>query len=175
MPSFKVFAGGEPYGSCVYRSPRDKSFYVFITSKDGDVEQYRIEAGDPNSSASPIRAKRVRTLSVGSTAEGCVADHELGWIYVGEEDVGIWRYRAEPDSGADRTLIARVGENGLAADVEGLTIYYAAGTEGYLYRLGPGREHIPGLPPRRLQRLRHDHRSRPPAQSPTSARPTGSM
>jgi 3-phytase len=85
-----------------------------------------------------IRASRVRSFGVGSTAEGCVADHELGWLYVGEEDVGIWRYGAEPGAGEARTLVARVGENGLAADVEGLTIYYAAGLRGYLIASSQG-------------------------------------
>jgi 3-phytase len=138
VPAFTVFGGGEPYGSCVYRSAKDRSFYVFITSKDGDVEQYRIEGAQSEGAASPIRATRVRTLRVGSTAEGCVADHELGWLYVGEEDVGIWKYDAEPDSGSNRTLVARVGENGLVADVEGLTIYYAAGSKGYLIASSQG-------------------------------------
>jgi 3-phytase len=138
MPAFTVFGGGEPYGSCVYRSAKDRSFYVFITSKDGDVEQYRIESAHALGAASPIRATRVRTLSVGSTVEGCVADHELGWLYVGEENVGIWKYGAEPDSGSNRTAVARVGENGLVADVEGLTIYYAAGSKGYLIASSQG-------------------------------------
>jgi 3-phytase len=127
-PAFTVFDGAEPYGSCVYKSPRDHAFYVFVTSKDGGVEQYRL---DPDG-ASSIRATRVRSFRVASTAEGCVADFDLGWLYIAEEDVGIWRYGAEPDSGASRTLVARVGEHGLADDVEGLTIYYASGSKGYL-------------------------------------------
>ena len=124
---------GNRYGSCVYKSPRDHSFYVFVTSKEGGVEQYRLEAD-----GSSIRAKRVRSLSVGSTAEGCVADFGLGLLYVAEENVGIWKYGAEPDSGSSRTLVARVGERGLAADIEGLTIYYATGSKGYLIASSQG-------------------------------------
>ena len=56
-----------------------------------------------------------------------------------KRNVGIWRFGAEPDSGEARTLVARVGENGLAADVEGLTIYYAAGSGGYLIASSQGR------------------------------------
>jgi 3-phytase len=138
IPAFEVFGGKEPYGSCVYRNPKDGSFYVFITSKDGDVEQYRIEAETAQGAASPIRATRVRAFRVGSTTEGCVVDHELGWLYVAEEKVGIWRYGAGPDSGSSRTLIARVGENDLTADVEGLTIYYGPGTAGYLIASSQG-------------------------------------
>jgi 3-phytase len=134
VPAFNVFDGAEPYGSCVYKSPRDHAFYVFVTSKDGAVEQYRLDADGRAS----IQATRVRTLRVDSTAEGCVADFDLGRLYVAEEDVGIWGFGAEPDSGTSRTLVARVGEHGLAADVEGLTIYYASGSKGYLIASSQG-------------------------------------
>ena len=135
VPAFPVFDGGEPYGSCVYRSPRDRAFYVFVSNKEGDVEQYRLRA-----EGEAIRATRVRAIEVGSQVEGCVADFDLGHLYVGEEDVGIWKYGAEPDSGSDRSLVARVGENGLVADVEGLTIYYASGSKGYLIASSQGND-----------------------------------
>ena len=134
VPAFKVFGGGEPYGSCVYRSPKDRAIYVFITSKDGDVEQYRLAADGEAS----IRAALVRSFHVGSTIEGCVADTDLGFLYVAEEKVGIWKYGAEPGSDSSRTLVARVGEHGLAADVEGLTIYYGTGSKGYLIASSQG-------------------------------------
>jgi 3-phytase len=128
IPAFTVFGGGEPYGSCIYKSPRDHAIYLFVTSKDGDVEQYRLEAeGDTT-----IRGKKVRSFKLGSTTEGCVADFDLGCLYLAEEKVGIWKYGAEPDSGSSGTLAARVGDHGLTADVEGLTIYYGPGSKGYL-------------------------------------------
>jgi 3-phytase len=134
VPAFPVFGGGEPYGSCVYRSPRDRAYYVFITSKEGNVEQYRLQLVDKNA----VRGALVRTLHVGSTNEGCVADFDLGWLYISEEDVGIWKYGAGPDNGSTRTLVARIGEHGLKPDVEGLTIYYATGTKGYLIASSQG-------------------------------------
>jgi 3-phytase len=134
IPAFTVFGGGEPYGSCVYRSPRDRAIYLFVTSKDGAVEQYRLETdGDAT-----IRGNKVRSLKVGSTTEGCVADFDLGCVYVAEEKVGIWKFGAEPDSGTSGTLVARVGDHGLTADVEGLTIYYGTGSKGYLIASSQG-------------------------------------
>ncbi len=134
MPAFPVLGGKEPYGSCVYKSPRDRAFYVFVTSKEGEVEQYRLDASDEGK----IRPKLVRSITVGSQVEGCVADFDLGNLYVGEEDVGIWKYGAEPDAGSSRTLVARVGDHGLTADVEGLTIYYASDSKGYLIASSQG-------------------------------------
>jgi 3-phytase len=134
VPAFAVFGGGEPYGSCVFRSPRDRAFYLFVTSKSGDIEQYRLEANGESS----IRGTKVRSLHVDSVAEGCVADNDLGWLYVAEEKVGIWRFAAEPGGATAGTLIAKVGNHGLAADVEGLTIYYGPGEKGYLIASSQG-------------------------------------
>src|SRR4051812_2362047 len=42
-PTFRTFDGGEPYGSCVYRSPKDGRAYVFVNDHDGRFEQYRLD------------------------------------------------------------------------------------------------------------------------------------
>jgi 3-phytase len=131
-PSFQAFDSGDPYGLCTYRSPRDGATYVFVTDRDGAVEQYRLEPGET------LHAKRVRTFRVGSQAEGIVADRETAKLYVGEETVGVWEYGAEPGDGTDRKAVARVGEHGLTADVEGLAIYYASGGKGYLLASSQG-------------------------------------
>src|SRR2546422_5069000 len=80
----------------------------------------------------------VRALKLGSLAEGCVADDELGFLYLAEETKGIWKFGAEPAAGSEGKLMARVGENGLTADVEGLTIYFAAQGRGYLIASSQG-------------------------------------
>ncbi len=134
-PAFTVFGGGEPYGSCVYREPRTGNSFVYATSKDGRVEQYRLGL-DP--SGRSIRGTLVRTMKLGSQVEGCVVDQELGFLYVGEEDVGIWKFGAAADAPVGGRLIARVGDHGLTDDVEGLTIYYAAGKQGYLIASSQG-------------------------------------
>ena len=43
--TFSCFDGGEPYGLCAYRSPSDGCNYVFVTNKQGQIEQYLL-AGD---------------------------------------------------------------------------------------------------------------------------------
>jgi 3-phytase len=134
VPTVPTFDGGRPYGLCTYRSPRDGSAYAFVTDRDGRVEQYRLTAPGDGS----IKADRVRGFAVGSQAEGCVADRERGRLYVAEEKVGIWEYGAEPDAGDARTSVAKVGEHGLASDVEGLAIYYAPGGKGYLIASSQG-------------------------------------
>ena len=123
-----VFGGITPYGTCVYHSAKSGAFYFFVNTPAGQVEQYRLDdAGDGK-----ITGTRVRAFGVASICEGCVADDELGWFYLAEENVGIWKFGAEPDAGDRGTLVARVGEHGLVADVEGLTLYCATHGRGYL-------------------------------------------
>ena len=131
--SIPVAGGKEAIGVCTYRSPRTGRFYCFATSEKGSVEQYQLK-----DAGGRVGGTLVRTIKLGSLAEGCVADDELGSLYLGEEDRGIWKFGAEPDAGTDGKLVARVGENGLTADVEGLTIYYAGQGRGYLIASSQG-------------------------------------
>jgi 3-phytase len=124
----QVFGGSEPYGACGYRSARTGRFYVFVSDERGRVEQHELkDAGDGR-----IGATKVRSFSVGSTVEGCVADPEMSVVYMAEEARGVWKFDAEPDGQGKGKLVIRVGENGLQADAEGVTLYPAADGHGYL-------------------------------------------
>ncbi|MHC4209073.1 MAG: phytase [Planctomycetota bacterium] len=126
---------GEAYGFCLYHSPVSGAYYAFVNDKDGMVEQWRLQ----DNGHGRVEHELVRSFSVGSQTEGMVADDELGRLYVSEEDVGIWCYGAEPDSGTQRTLVDSTGDQGhLTADVEGLTIYYAGDGTGYLIASSQG-------------------------------------
>ncbi|MFV8755230.1 phytase [Nannocystaceae bacterium ST9] len=125
----------EPYGLCMFRSPIDAAVYVFANSKDGTIGQYRVEADAQLGMPTLVS---VRTLHVEGQPEGCVADDELGRLYVGEEDRGIWRFSAEPGDDELGTLIADVESGPLVADVEGLAIYRAAAGAGYLIASSQG-------------------------------------
>ncbi len=118
----------DPYGLCMYAAPGGGHF-VFVNETDsGRFRQWRIQDG-----AGGITATMVREFSVGSQAEGCVADDELGDLYVAEENVALWRYSADPAGGALRVEIDRVrGTNGLAADLEGVAIWRGAGGNGFV-------------------------------------------
>lgn len=72
-----------------------------------------------------------------STVEGMAGDDETGYVYLGEESVGVWRVHALDET--DKTLIAAVGDaSGLAADVEGVTLYHAAAGAGYIIASSQG-------------------------------------
>lgn len=125
----------EPYGSCMYRSPMSGLYYLIVNDKDGNVEQWELF----DSGRGTVDARLLRSFSVGSQTEGCVADDQFGHLYIGEEAVGIWKYGAEPGDGAARTQVDRTGSGGhLTADVEGLSLYYASDGTGYLIASSQG-------------------------------------
>lgn len=124
----KVLNGDVGYGSCTYHSRKTGKHYFFVNHKDGRYEQYVLESA----SDGKVRGLKVRTFKVPSQAEGCVADSETGALYVAEEAFGLWRFPAEEDGVDQGRLVAKVGEHGLTADCEGVTIYYAAGGKGYV-------------------------------------------
>ncbi len=127
---FPVFGGDMPYGSTLYRRARDGALFAFVNDKQGRVEQYALDG-----SSGAFVPQIVRSFDVGDQVEGCVADEELGWFFVCEEDRAIWRYDAAPDAPAterDRIAILEVGTAGVVPDLEGITIYYGKGRKGYL-------------------------------------------
>lgn len=126
----------DPYGSCMYRSAESGEYYVFINEGDsGEFRQWRLF----DDGAGRVAADLVREFPVGSQTEGCVADDELGHLYVGEEDVAIWKFRAEPDGGETRVRVDATGEEGnLTDDVEGLALWIGEGGSGYLVASNQG-------------------------------------
>ncbi len=125
----------EVYGSCMYHSSVTGKFYYFVNGKTGAVEQWELF----DDGKGKVDARRVRNLKVDSQPEGCVADDQLGHFYIGEENVGIWKYGAEPTSGATRTAIDKTGAGGhLTSNVEGLCIAYGTTGDGYLIASSQG-------------------------------------
>ncbi|PVE49642.1 3-phytase, partial [Arthrobacter sp. TPD3018] len=83
------------------------------------------------SGPSPV-VTTVRSMKLGTQAEGCVVDDRTGTLYVAEEDVGLWRFAADPAAPATATPIARVDGKTLVADAEGLALAPKGRTGGYL-------------------------------------------
>lgn len=128
--------GITPFGFCMYRSSVSGKFYAFAQDPgSGQVEQ--VELVDQ---AGKVSGKTVRSFGVGSKTEGCVADDGLRHFYISAQDVGIWKYGAEPgDSTKARTMVDKTGRGGhLTADIEGLAIVYQPGDTGYLIASSQG-------------------------------------
>ena len=118
---------GEAYGMCLWTRASDKALFGFVVLKDGRIDQVRIDL-----SGTTPRVETVRSMKLGSQAEGCVVDDRTGLLYVAEEDVGLWRFAADPAAPGTATPIARVDGRTLVADAEGLALAPRGAKGGYL-------------------------------------------
>ena len=133
-----ILLGMRVYGCCMYKSAATGETYVFATSEDGDFDQWRLFA---DATGTKVDAELVRSIDIGSQSEGCVADDENAWVFVGEEDVAIWRYGAEPGAGDARVAVDVAGVTGhLDADIEGLALYAGPNNTGYLVASSQGND-----------------------------------
>lgn len=118
---------GEAYGVCLYRRAADQALFAFLIAKDGQTRQFALDFTGP-----APKATIVRRFAIASQAEGCVADDRTGELYIGEENLGVWRYSAEPDGLGEGAMFAKIDNAWLTADVEGLAIAPAGGRAGRL-------------------------------------------
>jgi 3-phytase len=127
----RIATGIDAYGLCMYRSARTGSYFVFLSDEDGTFQQWELFT---KAQSDRVDARKVRTLNVGSRSEGCVADDELGALYIAQKEVGLWKYGAEPTAGETRTQVDSTerGSGHLVKDVEGVTLYHRSGGAGYL-------------------------------------------
>ncbi|MGF1938376.1 MAG: phytase [Nostoc sp. ChiQUE02] len=132
------------YGLTLYRSPITNDYYVFTSRREtGDIAQFKlIDKGNGKIGAERVREFTIPTIEGRDPqTEGMVVDQETGFLYIGQEDVGIWKFQAEPNGGTTGKLIDKVKDLGgthLTNDVEGLTIYYGKNGTGYLLASSQG-------------------------------------
>lgn len=130
--------GFEVYGSCTYHSPLSNKFYLFVNAKDATYLQYELTSTDDGTLVTTL--VRLFRGGTGGQVEGCVVDEQNGWLILGEEPYGLWRYSAEPpsdfekgeeDEAAAGYLIDSIDGN-LFADVEGVTLVYGSNSSAGL-------------------------------------------
>ncbi len=118
---------GEAYGLCLWTRARDGALFGFVVMKDGRIDQIAIDR-----TGTTPQVRTVRSMKLGTQSEGCVVDDRTGQLYVAEEDVGLWRFAADPAAATTATAIARVDGATLVADAEGLALAPSGRTGGYL-------------------------------------------
>jgi myo-inositol-hexaphosphate 3-phosphohydrolase len=119
----------------------DGKYYAFVSNTAGGEDSSNattVRQFELDGSSGQVSGIAVRTFSPGTQVEGMVVDDQTGTLYLAEEDVGIWKYGADPASGSARTQVDAVGGGRLTADVEGLTIYYGPNGTGYLIASSQG-------------------------------------
>ena len=111
----------EVYGYCLYSGSDDRA-YSFTVGKSGRIEQHRVRADGDR-----VALEWVRELQLPSQGEGCVVDLEAGWLYVGEERGGLWRFPLDLNgsNAGERffTLDEAAEAQGIVGDLEGLALW----------------------------------------------------
>jgi 3-phytase len=130
----------ELYGFCLYKSPKNNEYYAFGCDESSMIQQYRLF--DDGSGNLVLEHKRTWQNGSNGPTEGMVADHEKGLLYAGNEEQGIYVYHADEDMTTDHLRFLPVKNDTLAADVEGLAIYYAANGQGYLLASSQGQNYF---------------------------------
>lgn len=111
------------YGFAMQRDPATGRLFALANFKTGHVFQWEVTARNGQ-----LALTFQRRLKVGSQPEGMVSDDAGGMIYVGEEDVGLWRFSGDPGAGVSAVAIDKVGSPCLPIDdVEGLAVHDAGG------------------------------------------------
>ena len=148
-PLIFTAAGEEPdgettaYGLATYREPSSGAFYAFVSRRETqEVAQLELTVkGDT------VSWQKIRTVTLpladdftgdNPQVEGMVVDPELGFVYLAQEQVGIWKVAADSDAKSTPQLIHPVDEEVLSADAEGLTLYYGPDGSGYLLASSQG-------------------------------------
>lgn len=83
---------------CLYHSRQSGQLYAFVQDGRGASQQWLLaEQGEPLQAA-----RRVRDIPVPYGTEKCAADDAMGWVYMAEQGVGLWRQAAEPEAMPER-------------------------------------------------------------------------
>jgi len=164
LPVFQGRQGeaAEPMGIALYRRPRDGAIFAIVSPKTGPRQgylcQYRL-ADDGRGKVKGTPVREFGRFSGRAEIEAVAVDDALGYVYYADEGDGIHKYHADPDHPEAARELAYFGQQGFAADREGIGIYARADGTGYILctdqLAGNSRYHIyrregaPGRP--------HDH------------------
>jgi myo-inositol-hexaphosphate 3-phosphohydrolase len=120
-------------GVCLYHSLYDGQFYVFTQAGNGEVEQLALF----DDGAGKVAARSVRgpwdvhpqpVKVEDGEIEACTVDDTTASYYVAEQDVGVWRYGAEPGAPIDQRalVISTYLVNGgfMVPDIEGIAVVH---------------------------------------------------
>jgi 3-phytase len=131
-----VFTGEterDPMGISLYTRPSDKAIFAIVGRKSGPAEnylwQYKLtDDGKGNVAGNVVR--KFGKYSGKKEIESIAVDNELGYIYYSDEQVGVRKYHADPDSSNNE--LALIPNTGFAEDNEGISIYKTDNKRGYL-------------------------------------------
>jgi 3-phytase len=143
LPSMQIIDGGGikvfqddslnlPMGIALYKRERDGNIFAVVGRKEGPLSGYLYQYLLYDSS-NVVKAKLVRkfgSYSGKKEIESIAVDNPLGYVYYSDEQIGIRKYHADPDS--PDVELAIFGTKEFKEDNEGISIYSTSDKEGYI-------------------------------------------
>ncbi len=124
-----------PMGIALYTRPSDGAIFAVVGGKSGPTEGYLWQYQLTDDGTGTVRGEVVRRFGRYSGAkeiEALVVDNTLGHIFYADETVGIRKYHADPAHPDAERELALFATTGFARDHEGLAIYPATDSTGFL-------------------------------------------
>ena len=131
-----VFVGEmerDPMGVALYTRPGTGEIFAIVGRKSGPSENYLFQYLLQSNADGQVEAKLVRRFGAFSgkkEIESIAVDNELGYVYYSDEQVGIRKYYADPDSSGRE--LALFGQGDFADDNEGISFYKFEDGTGYI-------------------------------------------
>ncbi len=125
--AIKLSIGGNVNGVAMYQSTDSGKTFLFVSNNRGSIEQFELI----DNGQGEVGAVSVRTINVGSSAEGMTADDESGSLFVAQDGVAIWKYGAEANDGSVRVQIDN-SDGYVGSQSESLALYKNSDGSGYL-------------------------------------------
>ena len=119
----------EVYGFTLYKDMHDQ-VRAIVNGKNGKINQYILITEDDQT----FNLKFLNSWQLNTQPEGMVADDDLAYLYVGEEEKGIWKISLS-DPGIAPWLIhdsQKENNNQIEYDIEGLALYKTSKNKGFL-------------------------------------------
>ncbi len=136
----EVFLGetGEEFrdlmGIALYKRPADSTIFAIVGRKTGPTDgnylwQYRLH-DDGKGQVTGTLVRKFGQYSGKKEIEAIASDDRMGFIYYSDEMHGVRKYYADPEKG--NTELVVFGQTGFARDHEGVSIYEASDSTGYI-------------------------------------------
>ena len=138
VPGSPIPIEDELVGLCSHRSRLSDNWFVFGVTDAGLVlqwELYRDAAG--------LAGRLLRSIPAGKGSGSCVVDPGDAELYLSDEEFGIWRFGAEPESDTTRAVFDLAQPWGrLGEEIKGIGLYRVDAARAYLLVADLGAEHI---------------------------------
>lgn len=151
LPAMKAIDGGgipvfeneterDPMGIALYKDAVSSAIYAIVSRKSGPKDGYLFQYLLQDNGKGEVTAKLVRKFGQYSgkkEIESVAVDNQLGYVYYSDEQTGIRKYYAHPDSSA--VELALFGQGEFSDDNEGISFYELTDSTGYILVSDQGR------------------------------------